>query len=84
MESSYITFSMSEINSIVFTEIEETLPSTLRLSVDGSKGFVKWNGDTPDFINTLETKSPIYTHDEMLDVLKTQEWLETSPYSPIN
>ena len=39
----FMIFSTSETGSIDFNEVLETSAETLRLSVDGSKTFVKWD-----------------------------------------
>ena len=57
----------------------ETSPDTLRLSVDGTKSFVKYEGDQPASVAALTTKTQEYTHSEILDILATSEWT-----APIN
>ena len=81
MERTFVIFSVSEVNLIDFTEVLETSADTLRLSVDGTKTFVKWEGETvPACVETLTTKSPYYSYEEMLAILRTSEW--TSPLVP--
>lgn len=70
----YVIFNISELNKIDFNEIEETDIETIRKSVDGSKTFVKWEGETPKCVLTLETKEGIYTYDEIMTILNTDEW----------
>jgi len=47
----------------------------LRYSVDGSKFLLKYEGDTPSF---LEGKTE-YTHSEILAILATNEWTSPDP-----
>jgi hypothetical protein len=67
-------FSVTEIEKIDFTQVEETSAETLRLSVDKTKTFVKWDPDAPAFLDDLTTKEGPYTYDEILAILATPEW----------
>ncbi len=73
-DRNYVIFDMSEVDTINFNEVMETSQDTLRLSVDGTKSFVKYEGDMPPSVVALTTKSEPYTHSEILDVLATPEW----------
>jgi len=66
----YTFIESSEIGSIDFSQIAETSADTLRYSVDGTKTFVKYEGDQPSFLS-CKTE---YTHSEMLAILATDEW----------
>jgi hypothetical protein len=68
-------FNVSELNQINFTQVLETSSETVRRSVDGTKTFVKWEGDQPSLISTLTTKEGPYTYDEILSILATPEWV---------
>jgi len=76
-ERNYCIFSTSELDKIDFEQVCETSADTVRRSVDGTKTFVKWDGETPLCISMLNTASPHYTHEEILQILSTEEW--TSP-----
>jgi len=81
MFRTFVIFNVSEIETIDFTQVLETSADTLRLSVDGTKTFVKWEGETvPTCVDALTTKSPYYSYEEMLAILRTSEW--TSPSAP--
>jgi hypothetical protein len=72
----YIIFNVSELSIINFDEVLETSSETVRKSIDNTKTFVKWNGGTiPPSIQSLTTKLGPYTHNEILTILSTQEWL---------
>ena len=75
----YVIFDMSEVGTINFSEVMETSVDTLRLSVDGTKSFVKYEGAQPASVAALTTKTQEYTHSEILDILATSEWT-----APIN
>ena len=75
----YIIFPITELSKIDFTEVLETSEETVRKSVDLTKTFVKWDGDTmPDCINNLTTKEGPYTYSEILDILATTGWTQTN------
>ena len=73
----YVIIPTSEINNVNFTEVLETAPGTCRYSVDGTKTFVKYEGDMPLSVQGITGKSIEYSHDEILAILATAEW--TSP-----
>ena len=70
----YVIIPITEIGNIDFGEVLETAPGTCRYSVDGSKTFVKYDGNQPPSIVALSEKSQEYTHDEILSILASDEW----------
>ena len=72
----FIIFPISEIEKINFDEVAETSAETVRISVDGTKTFVKWDGEEPDFISELENTEGPYTYSEILEILGNPEWTE--------
>jgi hypothetical protein len=73
-ERNYIIFNVEELDKIDFDNVLETSADTVRKSVDGTLTFVKWNGDTPDCISLLTTKTGPYTHAEILTILNSEQW----------
>ena len=73
----YITIEMTEIALVDFSQILETSEQTLRLSVDGLKTVLTWEGDEPAFVSILSSYEGPYTHEEILVIMATPEW--TSP-----
>ena len=73
-------FAVSELDQIDFTQVLETSIDTVRKSVDQTKTFVKWNGDTiPSSVEALTTKEGPYTYEEILVILATPEWTDPNP-----
>ena len=71
----FVIFDVSELPTIDFEQVLETSAETVRISLDTTKTFVKWDGDTvPSCIQSLTTKSMYYTYEEMLDILNGEEW----------
>ena len=77
----YMIFNVSELPSIDFQDVLETSSETVRKSVDGSKTFVKWEGQIPACVSDLTTKQGPYTHSEILDILSGPDWITTRPTS---
>ena len=77
----YVIIQASEINKIDFTEVLETSAETCRYSVDGSKTFVKYEGEQPVSVAAVASKSVEYSHNEILEILNGEEW--SSPIEEI-
>ncbi len=77
-QRNFAIFFKTELNQINFDEVLETSADTVRTSVNGTKTFVKWDGETPPpSVEALETIEGYYTYTEMLDILSGEEWTET-------
>ena len=68
----YVIINSSDVSSVDFSQVAETSADTLRYSLDGTKTFVKFEGDTPSFLDGLTQ----YTHSEILAELATPEWTD--------
>ena len=66
----YVIIDASEVSSVDFDQVLETSADTLRYNIAGTQTFVKFEGDTPSF---LEGKTA-NTHSEMLTILAGEEW----------
>jgi hypothetical protein len=66
----YVIIDASEVANINFDQVLETSADTLTYSVDGTKTFVKFEGDTPSFL----IGEPQYDHAEILSILEGPEW----------
>ena len=76
----FMIFSVTELPNINFTQVQETSIDTVRKSVDGTKTFVKWDGEeTPSSVQSLTTKEGPYTYEEILNILSTEEWTNPEP-----
>jgi hypothetical protein len=74
-QRNFAIFSLTEIEKIDFAQVLETSAETLRVSTDGTKSFIKWDGEPPEFVETLETLEGLYTYSEMLEILSGEEWV---------
>jgi hypothetical protein len=77
----YVIFNYAEVDKIDFNQVFETSIETLRLTQDGLLTFVKWIGDEPECVSSLTSKSIIYNHKEMLEILDQPEWVGDIPIS---
>ena len=68
----YVIINKSEVANIDFSKVKETSADTLRYSVDGTKTFVKFEGDAPAFLSGKQQ----YTHAQIIEILSTEEWTQ--------
>ena len=61
----YAILNISEINNIDFTKVKQVNANSVRKSLDGSKFIVKFESDTPDFLNYVM----LYTNQEIIEIL---------------
>jgi len=71
----YMIVLVSEVDQVDFSQVFETSPDTLRISVDGLKTFFKYVGEIPLSIEALTYKDGSYTHEEILNILNSPEWV---------
>jgi len=71
----YMIVLVAEVDEVDFSQVFETSPDTLRISVDGLKTFFKWEGETPSSIEALTYKEGPYTHTKILNILNSPEWV---------
>ena len=72
--TNYIIIDTSEVANVDFAKVKENSADTLRYSIDGTKTFVKFEGDAPAFLSGKQQ----YTHSEILGILSTEEWLDNN------
>ena len=72
----YVIIESSDVEEVRFEDVMESSESTLRWNIAGTQTFVKFEGDTPDF---LDGKTQ-YNHSEILAILATPEW--STPHDP--
>ena len=70
----YVIINASEVGTVDFSQVNETSANTLRYSNDDSQTFVKFDGDTPSFLNGKTS----YTHSEIRTILAGEDWTDPS------
>ena len=71
----YTIISKDDVAFIDFELILESNVSQLHYSLDGSKTLVKYRGTQPSFL----LGKTEYNHEEILEVLATNEWTNPDP-----
>jgi len=73
----YVIINTSDLDSVDFSQVIETAREYLRYNLDGSKTFVKFEGDTPSF---LDGKTQ-YSYEEIMAILQDYDlgWIEQDP-----
>ena len=66
----YVIIDSSEVGSVDFDQVMQTSADKLRHSLDGTKTFVKYEGDQPSFLSGKQE----YNNSEILAILATDEW----------
>ena len=61
----YVIIDKNDVSSVDFSKVIETSANTLRYSLDGSKTFVKYEGNKPSFL----IGKADYSHSEILALL---------------
>ena len=70
----FMIFPVAELSKIDFTQVLETSADTVRVSVDGTLTFVKWDGVEPPCLADVVGKQGPYTYEEMLAILAGANW----------
>jgi hypothetical protein len=70
----YFIVPSTEISNIDFECVAEVTEETLIISVDGTKTFVKWVGESPpEFVISNNYEGP-YNYEELSNILSGPEW----------
>ena len=65
----FVIINKDQVSSVNFDEVMEDSANTLRYNLDGTKTFVKFNGDTPSFV----TSETIYSEDEFKEIMNNYD-----------
>ena len=60
----YAILNTSDINTVDFSKVKQVDANSVRKTLDGSKFMVKFEGDTPDFLEGVT----LYTNQEMIEI----------------
>ena len=60
----YAILNTSDIGTVDFSKVKQTDASSVRKTLDGSKFMVKFEGDTPDFLDGIT----LYTNEEIIEI----------------
>ena len=68
----YVTILAEQVASVDFDQVLETSEETLRYSNDRSLALLKFEGDTPSFLEGKTT----YDYEQILEILDSPEWTQ--------
>ena len=74
----YVIFNVEEIEKVNFAQVFENSSETLRKNNDETQTFVKYQSEMPSSIQNLTTKSQEYSHSEILEILRGEDWTKES------
>ena len=60
----YAILNTRDINTVDFSKVKQTDANSVRKTLDGSKFVVKFEGNTPDFLDGVT----LYTNQEMIEI----------------
>jgi len=75
----YNTIAITDLNSIDFTQVEQTSVETVRKSIDETQFIIKWKTQ-PSFL-TDKTVAPLgtYNHTQCVELMATSFWSTLGP-----
>jgi len=79
----YCIIPTTEIDKIQYTDLSINDSEGLIFSMDGEKIIIKWDNETPSFLEEIIDKSTEYSNEEILLILDTLEW-KAEPIIPTN
>jgi len=69
----YVIVNTSDLVTLNYSQLLTTSIETTILNVDGDKAIVKYEGDMPNTINSLNDKT-LHNYNEILVIVKSDEW----------
>ena len=60
----YAILNTSDINTVDFSKVKQVDANSVRKTLDGSKFMVKFEGDTPNFLDGVT----LYTNQEIIEI----------------
>lgn len=72
----YIIFNTADLHLVDFDKVCENSADTVRLSANGQRTFIKWEGRKPYFVSKLSNTMGPYTHEQIREIMLYPEWQE--------
>lgn len=73
-DKTYTTVPIAELNNIDYSQVGETSADTVRKNVAETEFVLKWDEDMPSSVSAITPTVTTYTHEEILEVMATEEW----------
>ena len=68
----YVIILAEEVSNVDFSQVLETSEETLRYNNDRSLALLKFEGDTPSFLEGKTT----YDYEQIMEILDSPEWTQ--------
>ncbi len=86
--NTYVIANVSEVNNVDYSQVSQTSADTVRKSLDLTKFILKYDGDKPATIQSLEDNDKLvsydnnkyFTHPQILQITSTIEWTGTQSF----
>lgn len=86
--STYVVVDISELNNIDYSQVLQTSSNTVRKNIAQTKFILKYDGQRPSTIQTLEANDKLFTyfgteflnHPQILAVVSDVEWVGTQSF----
>ncbi len=86
--STYVVVDISELNNIDYSQVLQTSSNTVRKNIEQTKFILKYDGQRPSTIQTLEANDKLFTyfgteflnHPQILAVVSDVEWVGTQSF----
>jgi len=69
----YVIVNTSDLTLLDYNQLLTTSIETTIRNVEGDKAIVKYEGDIPNTINTLNDKT-LHNYNEIIPIVESQEW----------
>jgi len=68
----YVIILAEEVSNVDFSQVLETSEETLRYSLDNGQALLKFEGNTPRFLEGKQT----YDYEAIMEILNSPTWTE--------
>ena len=72
----YTIILAEEISSVNFSQVLETSEDTLRYSLNNNQVLLKFEGETPSFLEGIQ----LYDYEEIMEILNSPTWTQYFKY----
>tara|TARA_R110001592_G_scaffold91545_2_gene267855 strand:+ start:995 stop:1234 length:240 start_codon:yes stop_codon:yes gene_type:complete len=79
MATTYVVFELADSNSILFSQVNQSSAQTLTRNIANTQGIISFQVEPSFITNGSLVPVSTLTHDEVLALLQTPEWLTPTP-----
>jgi len=86
--NTYVIANISELNNVDYSQVSQTSADTVRKNTELTKFILKYDGNKPATIQSLDTNGKLvsydnnkyFTHPQILQIASTVEWVGTQSF----